>query len=1057
MMAAVIPSQGSTPPNIDTAPGAYPSTPSQTESPVIVSSHLSLSHAVHQRRAEYTRPRRVKVKVGTWNVASLSGTEKDIGAWFVDGKGISEAFSGIKLEEHGVTGAPEVESIEAQERRQSTKRSTVPINDTTILPGGDEIGIYALGLQEIVDISSAAEALRPFNDPNPTRKWKQAVTEALPKGYHRVAEQQLIGLYLLIYVSDAIHPSISSVSTTSVGTGLMGYMGNKGAVTTRLVLGETTRIVFVNCHLTAGVEKGNLDRRNWDAAQILSRTKFEPVHDMGAGFEESGESIGDEDFAFWFGDLNYRLEDMPPEDVRRLLMLHTKNEYKSGPEAGSSPHQKIEKELSKSRSSISSDTSDVSASGPTDDGISAQTAIEASTTRSAASSTMVADPGQDPSLDPTSLQATLLSLLPHDQLHNQMRTRKAFHDGWREGPIDFLPTYKYDVGSVGLFDSSEKRRGPSWCDRILYRTRRDRLEYENLQQEEAEAKRKDAEMKSRGVDEAAADEAVLFDYDPETDGADFDETNVPTKNPEIVVTRAGFEDRLHLDHYISHQRVLSSDHKPLEAIFTLDYDAVDLDLRAKVHQEVARELDKAENEGRPSVTIVVDQHRQPEIRADASTPVFEGVNFGDVRYDHPKVRTFAIANTGRVTAIVGFVDHIVEPGQAGGISPNWLSVHFDRPASNHNTNPGALPEYTLQPGDAANVELTLNVKDIDLVRRLNDNEATLEDVLVLRIQNGRDYFLPIRGHWLQSIFGRSIDKLVRIPEGGVRKLQHQRPDSSSHGEAGDDNNGVKWSAPRELFRLTEAIESLLERAVGEWEMTGRDRKDLGGEMIGWPFISSVNGADAEQQALLQQGIRESLDTDAPFFTTTTMLPADLESTTPLQRLEAVAETLVHFLYGLEDGVITTDLWTALESDYLAREKSKSHHLSPDEERTWILDTLSSAANAAHSVAFTFITFTLARVANEIAPLRSHHSDGGHAAEVPPTSPGKSIRDSGGEQSQNEGEQSARRRKVEGAFAKIFGEAMVRLPESSHGAGNAKARKASEVRRARIVEVFLRES
>ena len=41
----------------------------------------------------------------------------------------------------------------------------------------------------------------------------------------------------------------------------------------------------------------------------------------------SEEKIGDEDFAFWFGDLNYRLDDVPGEDVRRLLLLHTRNEY----------------------------------------------------------------------------------------------------------------------------------------------------------------------------------------------------------------------------------------------------------------------------------------------------------------------------------------------------------------------------------------------------------------------------------------------------------------------------------------------------------------------------------------------------------------------------------------------------------------------------------------------------------------------------------------------------------------------------------------------------------
>jgi len=1028
---------------VETTPGAYPSTPSQADDqyPTIISSQLSLSQAVHERRAEYTRSHQAKIKVGSWNVASLSGTEKDIGGWFVEGKGVSESLSELSIGTEnvplrtGIESSAETESVEAQEIRRSKKKSTLPRNDPGSLPGREEIGIYVLGLQEIVDIGSKTEALRPYSDPNPSRRWKQAIAEALPEGYQLVAEQQLIGLFLVIYASSAIAPTISSVSTTSVGTGVMGYMGNKGAVTARIVLGETTRMVFVNCHLSAGVEKGSLDRRNWDASQIQSRTKFDPVYDGGGVIEEFGEGIGDEDFAFWFGDLNYRLEHMLAKDVRRLLMLHTRNEYRKGVAS----KQKIEHELAKPESPTFASNQEAASQTSEDDRSSIISAGNGSSYHSVASSATLPDADKpDPSSDPASLQTTISSLLSHDQLHSQMRTGKAFHDGWREGPIDFLPTYKYDVGSVGMFDSSEKRRGPSWCDRILFRTRKDRLDYQERVQAEEQAKKKDTELKLRGVVEEAANEAVLFDYDPETDGAD-NETDEAggaatvgaATDTEAFLTKAGYEDRIQLDYYTSHQRVLSSDHKPLDAVFTLDYDAVVPELKAKVHQEVARELDKAENEGRPVVTIVVDRHRDSDIshsHTDPASQNYEGVNFGDVKYDHPKTRSVTIANTGRVPATVGFVDRSVDPGQPNGICPPWLHIRFDRPSDHSNANPNALQEYTIEPGDAANVELTLLVTDPDLVRRLTDGPEVLEDVLVLRIRNGRDYFLPFRGHWQQSAFGRSIEKLVRIPEGGVRRWQHQKPGGSSH----SDHDGVKWSAPRELFRLTETIEELVDRAIAEWGMKGEEGKppwesDKG---IGWPFEGWVTGK--KERSSLRERTREGLDTDTPF---AQLFPPEAGS---LQRLEAVAETLVQFLYSLEDGIVTESLWLQLEKGIVEREKAKTT-LPDEEERTWILDILSAVA--VHSVSFTFVTFMLSRVANEIAPVQRTLNRQGTATSFNEMESVKRAKDD---------PSKSRRIEVEGAYAAIFADAMIRLPATITG----KARKASEVWRKRVVHVFL---
>lgn len=59
-------------------------------------------------------------------------------------------------------------------------------------------------------------------------------------------------------------------------------------------------------------------------------------------------------------------------------------------------------------------------------------------------------------------------LLEHDQLRREMRGNHAFRlRSFEEAPITFAPTYKFDRGT-DEYDSSEKRRIPAWCDRVLY-------------------------------------------------------------------------------------------------------------------------------------------------------------------------------------------------------------------------------------------------------------------------------------------------------------------------------------------------------------------------------------------------------------------------------------------------------------------------------------------------------------------------------------------------------------------------------------------------------------
>ncbi|KAI7457638.1 hypothetical protein KC351_g18559, partial [Hortaea werneckii] len=115
-------------------PGAFPeqadSKDDKQDDENQASNYVSLSQAIYARRAEYVRPKSVRIKVGTWNTASYKGTIKDIGSWFVGGKGVAESFAGLNIDSRQQTksssaehasGEDETEHVAAQEARYKRK------------------------------------------------------------------------------------------------------------------------------------------------------------------------------------------------------------------------------------------------------------------------------------------------------------------------------------------------------------------------------------------------------------------------------------------------------------------------------------------------------------------------------------------------------------------------------------------------------------------------------------------------------------------------------------------------------------------------------------------------------------------------------------------------------------------------------------------------------------------------------------------------------------------------------------------------------------------------
>ncbi|KAF6727513.1 72 kDa inositol polyphosphate 5-phosphatase [Oryzias melastigma] len=61
------------------------------------------------------------------------------------------------------------------------------------------------------------------------------------------------------------------------------------------------------------------------------------------------------------------------------------------------------------------------------------------------------------------------ALLEHDQLSQELKNGSIFK-GFREAPIRFFPTYKFDIG-CDQYDTTSKQRTPSYTDRILFKSR----------------------------------------------------------------------------------------------------------------------------------------------------------------------------------------------------------------------------------------------------------------------------------------------------------------------------------------------------------------------------------------------------------------------------------------------------------------------------------------------------------------------------------------------------------------------------------------------------------
>ncbi|XP_008660352.1 type IV inositol polyphosphate 5-phosphatase 9 [Zea mays] len=134
------------------------------------------------------------------------------------------------------------------------------------------------------------------------------------RDYRCVVSKQMVGVLLTVWVRSDLRRFVRRASVSCVGCGVMGCLGNKGAVSVRFWLHETS-FCFVCCHLASGGRDGDEAHRNADATEILSRTAFPRGQALNLPLPHK---ILDHDRVILLGDLNYRIS--LPEAKTRLLV-----------------------------------------------------------------------------------------------------------------------------------------------------------------------------------------------------------------------------------------------------------------------------------------------------------------------------------------------------------------------------------------------------------------------------------------------------------------------------------------------------------------------------------------------------------------------------------------------------------------------------------------------------------------------------------------------------------------------------------------------------------------
>uniref|UniRef100_A0A8C7MP83 Synaptojanin-1 n=1 Tax=Oncorhynchus kisutch TaxID=8019 RepID=A0A8C7MP83_ONCKI len=227
-----------------------------------------------QNHQKYTRPKQIRVSVGTWNVnggkqfRSIAFRNQTLNDWLLDAP--------MKA------GLPDF---------QGEELSSQPPD------------IFAIGFEEMVELNAGNIVSASTTN---QKLWAAELQKNISRDHKYVllASEQLVGVCLFVFIRPHHAPYIRDVAVDTVKTGMGGATGNKGGVAIRMLF-HTTSICFVCSHFAAG--QSQVKERNDDYNEITRKLTF-PM----------GRLLYSHDYIFWCGDFNYRIS-QPNEEVKELI------------------------------------------------------------------------------------------------------------------------------------------------------------------------------------------------------------------------------------------------------------------------------------------------------------------------------------------------------------------------------------------------------------------------------------------------------------------------------------------------------------------------------------------------------------------------------------------------------------------------------------------------------------------------------------------------------------------------------------------------------------------